>query len=94
MPDPEEMVNAIDEWMPDFIAWAENPDHPLAGPLFERARKRVHRDYLNDDSPESSAFAEETVIVLAAVAEWLINYRGLTIPLDPELPAATPKGTL
>jgi hypothetical protein len=24
--DPEEALNAVTEWLPDFLAWAETPD--------------------------------------------------------------------
>lgn len=79
---------AISDWMPDFIAWAENPLHVGGPALLERARKTVWDSYCDDfdDLPEgdpsrndSQVAAAETCAVLTAVAEWFVA--GMGTPL-------------
>lgn len=73
----------VSEWLPDFIAYAENPWHVDASNLLDRARMRVWEDY--DAQLESDADADEraantvsaetTFQVLMGVAEWLVLQR-------------------
>ena len=94
MPDPEEMINAVEDWMPDFLTYAERPDHPDSRAMWERAADRVRLDYMNElesdgadagDAADYYLLAEETIILLGAIAEWLVDRQGvrLDLPLEP-----------
>ena len=78
MIDPDAALECVDEWLPDFLAWAVNPTHVDAPALFERGRKRVvesfseHYDETPDVKAEADVAAEVTVVLLAAFAEWVV----------------------
>ncbi|MDY7542629.1 MULTISPECIES: hypothetical protein [unclassified Cryobacterium] len=83
--DPEEALNAVTEWLPDFLAWADNPQHVDANSLYERGAKQILDDYLgslDSDSPdhaveqaESRLVAAEVALTLSACAEWIVANR-------------------
>jgi hypothetical protein len=74
----------LEAWLPDFIAYAENPHHPLALDLLVQARKRVWDSYdantLYDDPALSYDHAKEQIdyaasdvtTMLLAFAEWVV----------------------
>ncbi|MCA0217937.1 MAG: hypothetical protein LCH43_11355 [Actinobacteria bacterium] len=77
----------VDEWLPDFIAWAENPAHTLAPDLLEQAKNRVRESYravtTYDDHKLSYDHALEQIdyacddvcVILQSVAEWIVEDR-------------------
>lgn len=80
-------LECVEEWLPDFIAYTENPVHPLALDLLVRARRRVWGDYaaqtIYDDPAMSYDHGAEQVdyaagdvaIILEAVAAWIVAQR-------------------
>lgn len=59
------------EWLPDFIAYAENPTHPLASDLLERARRNVWDSFAEDEGDVADAAAN----LLEGVAGWIVSQR-------------------
>ncbi len=64
-------------WLPDFLAYAENPHHPLAGDLLDRARDRIFQSY-EDNAVEGHDVGDapdDVVVMLMGVAEWITAQR-------------------
>ena len=87
MIDTAAAFECVEEWLPDFIAYAERPTHPLALDLLIQARKRVWDSYeaqtRYDDPALSYDHASEQIdyaasdvaTILEAVAEWIVAQR-------------------
>lgn len=77
----------VDEWLPDFIAYAENPHHVLAEDLRAQARKRIIDSYQSVteyDDPKMSKHnaleqidyaCDDVMIILESVAAWIVDNR-------------------
>lgn len=74
----------VDDWLPDFIAYAENPLHVNAEALREQARARVidsYRAVTTYDDHKLSEVAQidyacdDVLVILEAVAEWIVAGR-------------------
>jgi hypothetical protein len=83
--DPEEALNAVTEFLPDFLAWADNPQHNGAQALYERGSQMIEDSYMGSvdmdgpDAPleklETQMVAAEVALVIGACAEWIIQDR-------------------
>jgi len=81
--DPEEALNAVAEFLPDFLAWAENPQHGGAQSLYERGRKQIEDSYMGGldvdsldsvlEKYETQMLAAEVALVIGACAEWIVE---------------------
>lgn len=73
----------VSEWLPDFIAYADRPTHPLANDILDRATKRIHDSYAAYAETENIGLspapdvqewiADDVVEVLLAVAELIVG---------------------
>jgi len=77
----------VDDWLPDFIAVAENPTHINAPSLLEQAKRRVIDSYsaaTTYDDPKLSYdhaqaqidyACDDVMVILESVAEWIVQQR-------------------
>ena len=77
----------VDDWLPDFIAWAENPTHVLADDLLVQAKRRVwdnydanteyddHRLTADAATEQIDYAAHDVTVMLQSVAEWIVANR-------------------
>jgi hypothetical protein len=74
----------VEEWLPDFIAVAENPTHVNAEALREQARARVidsyravteYDDHKLNDVAQIDYACDDVLVILEAVAEWIVEKR-------------------
>jgi hypothetical protein len=77
----------VDDWLPDFIAYEENPHHPLAMDLLVRARRRVWDSYEANTTYDDPALSydhgleqidyasNDVTTILQGVAEWIVANR-------------------
>jgi hypothetical protein len=75
-------LELVYEWLPDFIAWAENPFHIDGQALFEQAAARVRKSFHEcyDDAEgvepgEVLVAAETAVSILTGCAEYIVQER-------------------
>lgn len=87
MIDAAASCECVEEWLPDFIAYAERPTHPLASDLLARARKRIWDSYAANTTYDDPALsydhaedqidyaADDVATILQATAEWIVANR-------------------
>jgi hypothetical protein len=84
MIDPAMGYELVDDWLPDFIAVAENPTHVNAEALRQQARARVidsyravttYDDHNLKDVAQIDYACDDVLVILEAVAVWIVENR-------------------
>lgn len=73
----------VDDWLPDFIAVAENPTHVNAEALRAQARARVIESYAAVTTSGGhqitdvvlAAQCDDVLVILEATAQWVVANR-------------------
>ena len=86
--DIESAYECASEWLPDFIAYAENPNHVDAPNLAARATSRIRESYRetyeNDPDAEGWIVAAEVLIIFCfGVADWIVADRAARLEHTP-----------